>query len=118
MDTRLEVIVVPVGDVDRAKQFYLSLSWRLDADVVGDDDFRVVQVTAPGSPCSIIFGKGVAEPGAGPVTGLHLAVTDIDSVRRQLQAAGVEVSETFHDVATRRSPHSQIPTAIAGGCRN
>lgn len=98
MDNRLEVIVIPVGDVDRAKQFYLSLGWRLDADVTGDENFRIVQVTAPGSPCSIIFGNGVAEVGAGPVTGLHLAVSDIDLTRKDLQSVGVDVSDTFHDV--------------------
>jgi catechol 2,3-dioxygenase-like lactoylglutathione lyase family enzyme len=98
MNMKLEVVVLPVTDVDRAKNFYVALGWRLDADIATGDDFRVVQLTAPGSPCSIIFGIGVAEPGAGPVTGLHLAVTDIDAARTELTAAGVEVTEVFHDL--------------------
>lgn len=97
MDLKLEVVVLPVTDVDRGKQFYESLGWRLDADVSTGADFRVIQFTAPGSPCSIIFGTGVTEPGSAPVTGLHLAVTDIDIARKELLKAGVEVSETFHD---------------------
>jgi predicted enzyme related to lactoylglutathione lyase len=95
---KLEVVVIPVTDVDRAKNFYLSLRWRLDADIGPAEDFRVVQLTAPGSPCSIIFGTGITIAGTGPVTGLHLAVTDIDAARRELTAAGVEVSDVFHDV--------------------
>ncbi|MDR3660373.1 MAG: VOC family protein [Mycobacterium sp.] len=97
MDLKLEVVVLPVSDVDRAKQFYDSLGWRLDADVSTGEDFRVIQLTPPGSPASIIFGTGIAEPGAGPVTGLHLAVSDIDSARDELVGAGVDVSEVFHD---------------------
>ena len=98
MDLKLEVVVLPVTDVDRAKHFYLSLGWRLDADIVAGDDFRVVQFTPPGSPCSIIFGAGITTAGTAPVTGLHLAVTDIEAARTELMAAGVEVSEVFHDV--------------------
>lgn len=97
MDLKLEVVVLPVADVDRAKQFYAALGWRLDADVATGDDFRVVQLTPPGSPCSIIFGTGVAEADAAPVTGLHLIVADIDTARSELQNAGVDVSEVFHD---------------------
>jgi catechol 2,3-dioxygenase-like lactoylglutathione lyase family enzyme len=97
MDMKLEVVVLPVVDVDRAKEFYLTLGWRLDADVVSSDEFRVVQLTPPGSPSSIIFGTGVSPAGSGPVTGLHLAVTNIDAARSGLSAAGVAVSETFHD---------------------
>jgi catechol 2,3-dioxygenase-like lactoylglutathione lyase family enzyme len=97
MDLKLEVVVLPVADVDRAKQFYESLGWRLDADVPTGDDFRVIQLTPPGSPCSIIFGTGVAELDAAPVTGLHLVVTDINAARTELQKAGVDVSEVFYD---------------------
>jgi predicted enzyme related to lactoylglutathione lyase len=97
MDLKLEVIVLPVADVDRAKQFYESLGWRLDADVPTGDDFRVIQLTPPGSPCSIIFGTNVSEADAAPVTGLHVAVDDIDAARTELQKAGVDVSEVFHD---------------------
>lgn len=96
MDLKLEVVVLPVADVDRAKQFYASLGWRLDADVPIGTDFRVIQFTAPGSPCSIIFGTGVTDA-AAPVAGLHLAVTSIDAARTELLSAGVEVSEIFHD---------------------
>jgi catechol 2,3-dioxygenase-like lactoylglutathione lyase family enzyme len=98
MDMKLEVVVLPVSDVDRAKRFYQSLGWRLDADFSTGDDFRVVQLTAPGSPSSIIFGTGVSTAGAGPVEGLHLAVADVEAARAELVAAGVEVSEVFHDV--------------------
>ena len=91
MDLKLEVIVLPVADVDRAKQFYKSLGWRLDADVPTGPDFRVVQLTPPGSPCSIIFGAGVAEADVTPVTGLHLVVADIGAARTELQKAGVDV---------------------------
>lgn len=97
MDMKLEVVVLPVTDVDRAKQFYLSLGWRLDADIPTGDDFRVVQLTPPGSACSIIFGTGVAAPDTAPVSGLHLVVTDIEAARTELVTAGVEVSEIFHD---------------------
>jgi catechol 2,3-dioxygenase-like lactoylglutathione lyase family enzyme len=97
MDMKLEVVVLPVANVDRAREFYLALGWRLDADVVVGDDFRVVQLTPPGSPASIIFGTGVSSAGAGPVTGLHLAVADIVAARAELSAAGVDVSEIFHD---------------------
>jgi predicted enzyme related to lactoylglutathione lyase len=98
MDLKLEVVVLPVADVDRAKQFYESLGWRLDADVPTGDEFRVVQLTPPGSPCSIIFGTGVSEADAAPVTGLHLVIADIDAARTELQKAGVDISEVFHDV--------------------
>jgi catechol 2,3-dioxygenase-like lactoylglutathione lyase family enzyme len=94
---RLEVIVIPVSDVDRALDFYRKLGWRLDADFAGDDGFRVVQLTPPGSDCSIIFGAGVSSAAAGSVQGLHLAVHDIDEARDDLVRRGVEVSEVFHD---------------------
>jgi predicted enzyme related to lactoylglutathione lyase len=97
MDLKLEVVVLPVANVDRAKHFYESLGWRLDADVTTGAEFRVIQFTAPGSPCSIIFGTGVTDPMTGPVTGLHLAVADIDIARKELLSAGAQVSETFHD---------------------
>lgn len=96
-EMRLEVVVVPVSDVDRAKAFYAGLGWRLDADLVVDDGYRVVQLTPPGSGCSIIFGTGLtlAEPGSSD--GLQLAVYDIDAARADLVARGVDVSEPFHD---------------------
>ena len=97
MDWTLELVVVPVSDVDRAKAFYQSLDWRLDADFETGPDFRVVQLTPPGSACSIIFGTGVTTAAPGSVEGLQLVVFDIDAARDELAAHGVGVSEVFHD---------------------
>ena len=97
-EVRLEVVVVPVSDVDRAKAFYEKLGWRLDADLAVDDGYRVVQLTPPGSGCSIIFGEGVTAAPPGSSEGLQLSVYDIDEARADLAARGVEVSEPFHDV--------------------
>jgi catechol 2,3-dioxygenase-like lactoylglutathione lyase family enzyme len=94
---KLEVVVVPVSDVDRAKAFYESLGWRLDADVPGEGGFRVVQLTPPGSACSIIFGSGVTSAPPGSAEGLQLVVTDIDAARAEVIERGVEVSDVFHD---------------------
>jgi catechol 2,3-dioxygenase-like lactoylglutathione lyase family enzyme len=93
----LEVVVVPVSDVDRAKDFYTSLGWREDADFSTSADFRVVQVTPPGSPCSVIFGKGITSAAPGSADGLQLVVTDIEAAREELQGRGAQVSEVFHD---------------------
>jgi len=95
---RLEVVVIPVSDVDRAKSFYESLGWRLDADLAVDDGYRVVQLTPPGSACSIIFGTGLTSATPGSFEGLQLSVYDIDAARADLVGRGVEVSEPFHDV--------------------
>ena len=97
VDMKLEVIVIPVSDVDRAKRFYAGLGWRLDADFARDDGFRVIQFTPPGSPCSIIFGKGVTSAEPGSARGLHLIVSDVVAARAELTGRGVEVSEVFHD---------------------
>jgi len=97
MDLRLEVIILPVSDVDRAKAFYQKLQFRLDADFVRDASFRVVQMTPPGSPCSIIFGTGLTTAIPGSVQGLHLVVSDIETARAELVAHGAAVSEIFHD---------------------
>jgi len=94
---RLEVVVIPVSDVDRAKAFYESLGWRLDADLAVDEGYRVVQLTPPGSACSIIFGTGVTSAAPGSFEGLQLSVYDIDAARADLVQRGVEVSEPFHD---------------------
>jgi catechol 2,3-dioxygenase-like lactoylglutathione lyase family enzyme len=94
---KLEVVVVPVSDVDRATEFYQGLGWRLDADFTVDSGFRVVQMTPPGSACSIIFGAGVTTAAPGSVQGLQLVVNDIDTARAELAAGGAEVSEVFHD---------------------
>ena len=97
-EVRLEVVVVPVSDVDRAKRFYEMLGWRLDADLTVDDGYRVVQLTPPGSACSIIFGQGVTSAPPGSSEGLQLSVYDIDEARSDLIGRGVDVSEPFHDV--------------------
>jgi len=91
----LEVHVIPVSDVDRSKQFYERLGWRLDADFAIGDDFRVVQFTPPGSGCSIAFGKGVT-PAAPGSSALELIVSDIVAAREELAGRGVGVSEVFH----------------------
>jgi catechol 2,3-dioxygenase-like lactoylglutathione lyase family enzyme len=96
-EMKLEVVVVPVSDVDRAKSFYEALGWRLDADLAVEAGYRVVQLTPPGSACSIIFGEGVTAAPPGSSEGLQLSVYDIDAARADLIARGVEVSETFHD---------------------
>jgi len=96
-EMRLEVVVVPVSDVDRAKRFYALLGWRLDADLAVEDGYRVVQLTPPGSGCSIIFGEGVTSAPPGSFQGLQLSVYDIDAARADLLARGVDVSEPFHD---------------------
>ena len=94
---RLEVIVLPVSDVDRARDFYLRMGWRLDADVATDGEFRVVQLPPTGSGCSIILGTGVSTAAPGSVQGLHLVVDDIAQARNELAERGVDVSETWHD---------------------
>jgi catechol 2,3-dioxygenase-like lactoylglutathione lyase family enzyme len=96
IDMKLEFVTLPVADVDRAKQFYQSLGWRTDADIVGGDDFRVVQLTPPHSPCSIHFGKGLTMAEPGSVRRLGLVVADIEAARADLVARGVQVSDVFH----------------------
>ena len=96
MDMKLEVVVLPVSDVDRAKRFYEKLGFRLDIDV-GNEDFRAIQFTPPGSEASIIFGKGVTSAQPGSIDRLLLAVYDIDAARQELLSQGVDVSEVFHD---------------------
>lgn len=93
---KLEVVVVPVADVDRAKAFYTGLGWREDADFAPAPDYRVVQVTPPGSDCSIIFGAGITSAAPGSADGLILAVTDVESARQDLAGHGAPVSEVFH----------------------
>jgi catechol 2,3-dioxygenase-like lactoylglutathione lyase family enzyme len=97
MDMKLEVVVVPVSDVDKAKGFYQALGWRLDADFAKSEDFLVVQLTPPGSQCSIIFGTGITSAAPGSADGLQLTVTDIEAARDELISRGAEVSEAFHD---------------------
>jgi catechol 2,3-dioxygenase-like lactoylglutathione lyase family enzyme len=97
VDMKLEVVVIPVLDVDRAKDFYGRLGWRLDADFAHGDDWRVIQFTPPGSGCSVIFGKNVTTAAPGSAQGLYLIVSDIEAARAELLRRGVEVGEVFHD---------------------
>jgi catechol 2,3-dioxygenase-like lactoylglutathione lyase family enzyme len=97
VDTRLEIVVIPVSDVERAKEFYGRLGWRLDADFDNGADFRVIQFTPPGSGCSVIFGKNVTAAAPGSAQGIYLIVSDIEAARKELLGRGVAVSEAFHD---------------------
>jgi catechol 2,3-dioxygenase-like lactoylglutathione lyase family enzyme len=97
VDMKFEVIVIPVSDVDRAKEFYGRLGWRLDADYDNGKDFRIIQFTPPGSGCSIIFGKNVTAAAPGSAQGLYLIVSDIQAARAELVALGVNATEVFHD---------------------
>src|SRR5258707_15539390 len=106
VDMKLEVVVIPVSDVERAKRFYLSMGWRLDADFANGDSWRVVQVTPPGSPCSIHFGKGVTTAVPGSVKNLYLVVSDVEAARGELIGRGVDVSEAFHFTAFGGPPAS------------
>ncbi len=96
VDLKLEVVVIPVADVDRAKRFYEGLGWRLDADFANGDDWHLVQLTPPGSPCSVMFGKGFTTAVPGSVQGTFLAVDNLETARAELVGHGVDVSEVFH----------------------
>jgi catechol 2,3-dioxygenase-like lactoylglutathione lyase family enzyme len=96
VDMKFEIVVIPVSDVDRAKRFYGSLGWRLDADFAAGDDWRVIQFTPPGSGASVIFGRNVTAAAPGSAQGLYLIVSDIKAARDELLARGVEVGEIFH----------------------
>jgi catechol 2,3-dioxygenase-like lactoylglutathione lyase family enzyme len=97
VDMKFEIVVIPVSDVDRAKEFYVRLGWRLDADYDNGKDFRVIQFTPPGSGCSIILGKNVTAAAPGSAQGLYLIVSDIAAARGELLGRGVKISEVFHD---------------------
>ena len=100
VDLKLEVVVIPVADVDRAKKFYAGLGWRLDADYASDDGyFRVIQFTPPGSGCSVIFGRNVTAAAPGSAQGLYLIVADVEAARQDLLGRDVVISEVFHDAA-------------------
>lgn len=96
VEMKFELVVIPVSDVDRAKEFYARLGWRLDADFASGDDYRVIQFTPPGSGGSVIFGKNVTAAAPGSARGLYLIVSDIEAARTDLLGRGVEVSELFH----------------------
>jgi catechol 2,3-dioxygenase-like lactoylglutathione lyase family enzyme len=105
VDTKFEIVVIPVSDVDRAKEFYGGrLGWRLDADYDNGSDFRVIQFTPPGSGCSVIFGKNVTAAAPGSAQSLYLIVSDVAAAREELLGHGVEVSEVFHNEGVYAGP--------------
>jgi catechol 2,3-dioxygenase-like lactoylglutathione lyase family enzyme len=109
---KLEVVLLPVSDVDRAKTFYRSMGFREDCDYASGDDFRVVQFTPPGSGASIVFGTGVTDAPPGSVEGLQLVVADIEAARAAMIERGVDVTDVFHDIGGvfyHRSPAYEIP---------
>ncbi len=95
-DQKLEVLPIPVADVERAKRFYQGLGWRLDADFAAGDEWRLVQMTPPGSACSVMFGNGFTPAAPGSVQGAFLVVDNLEAARQRLIGLGVEVSEVFH----------------------
>jgi catechol 2,3-dioxygenase-like lactoylglutathione lyase family enzyme len=97
VDMKFEIVVIPVSDVDRAKEFYAKLGWRLDADYDDGKGYRVVQFTPPGSGCSVIFGRNVTAASPGSVEGLYLVVSDIEAARKAMLDRGVQISEVFHN---------------------
>jgi catechol 2,3-dioxygenase-like lactoylglutathione lyase family enzyme len=97
VDMKFEIVVIPVSDVDRAKQFYAKLGWRLDADYDSGKDFRIIQFTPPGSGCSVIFGRNVTPAAPGSAQGLYLIVSDIQAARKNLLDRGIQISEVFHN---------------------
>jgi catechol 2,3-dioxygenase-like lactoylglutathione lyase family enzyme len=110
VDMKLEVVVIPVADVDRSKEFYTKLGWRLDADFAFDNGFRVVQFTPPGSGCSVQFGARMTSAAPGSAQGLYLIVSDVEAARRELVARGIAVSEVFHAA----TPGAQFRTDGSG----
>ena len=110
VDLLLEAVVIPVADVDRAKAFYIGLGWRLDADFAFDNGFRVVQLTPPGSQCSVQFGTQITAVAPGSAEGLYLVVSDIEAARAELASRGAEVSEVFHPA----SPGAQFRADASG----
>ena len=111
VDMKFEAVVIPVSDVDRAKEFYGKIGWRLDADFAFDNGFRVVQFTPPGSACSVQFGTKITAAAPGSAQGLYLVVSDIDAARNELAGRGVKISDVFH----AGSPGAQFqPDGIRG----
>jgi len=104
LDLKLEVVNLPVSDVDRAKRFYEGLGWRLDGEFTNGPNWRAVQMTPPGSPCSIHFGKGITDAAPGSVKNLYLVVSDIEAARTDLIARGADVSEPFHFTSIGGTP--------------
>jgi catechol 2,3-dioxygenase-like lactoylglutathione lyase family enzyme len=96
-EMKLEIVLIPVTDVDRAKRFYAKLGWRLDIDFARGDDYRVIQFTPPGSDCSVMFGKNITPAVPGSLQAVHLVVSDLEAALADLRGRGIEVSEPFHD---------------------
>ena len=106
-DMKLEVVVIPVSDVDRAKEFYGKLGWRLDGDFADGKDWRAVQFTPPGSGCSVIFGRNITAAAPGSAQGLYLIVSDIHAARAELLRHGVDASQVFHGEDTAHAGHDE-----------
>src|ERR1700678_2602005 len=104
IDMKFEIVVIPVSDIDRAKEFYSGLGWRLDADYDNGSNFRIIQFTPPGSGCSVIFGRNVTGAAPGSAQGLYLIVSDIAAAREELISLGVKVSEVFHNEGVYAGP--------------
>ena len=115
VDLKLEVVVIPVSDVDRSKKFYEKLGWRLDADFAFDNGVRVVQFTPPGSACSVQFGTNITPAPAGSARALYLVVSDIEAARAELFALGTDVSEVFHPTAPGAQFQSNGTSGRASG---
>lgn len=96
VDMKFEIVIIPISDVERAKEFYTRLGWRLDGDFTNGDDWRGIQFTPPGSGCSVIFGKNITPAAPGSAQGLYLIVSDIEAAHKELLDRGIEVSEVFH----------------------
>jgi catechol 2,3-dioxygenase-like lactoylglutathione lyase family enzyme len=113
VDMKLEVVTLPVSDVDRAKTFYKELDWREDADFIVNEGFRIVQLTPPGSECSVVFGEGLTTAEPGSMQGLILVVNDLEGARSDLLDRGIDVSEVFHD-AEGAFHHSGTGSRVTG----
>jgi len=114
VDLKLEVVIIPVADVDRAKRFYGSLGWRLDADYAFDNGFRVVQFTPPGSGCSSQFGTNITSAAPGSAQDLYLVVSGIEAARNELAAGGVEISEVFQPRIARALINTNLVSRQCG----
>ena len=117
IDLKLEVVVIPVSDVDRARDFYVGLGWRLDADFADDEGFRIVQLTPHGSACSIQFGSKITSAAPGSATNLYLVVPDVQAARDAIAAAGVAISDVFHEgsLGDRFHPEARVAGAAPNG---
>ncbi|HEY6629682.1 MAG TPA: VOC family protein [Acidimicrobiia bacterium] len=104
MDMKLELMILPVSDPDRAKEFYEKAGFHVDVDHQASEDFRVIQVTPPGSACSVTFGKGISQAVPGSIQGMHLVVKDLEAALAEFSERGVEVSEPFHFGAAGQTP--------------